>query len=60
MTVSRVLNRYCFVGLRAALLVAFTLAGGLMTEQTQAAEAVTTAKATFGGGCFWCWCRGPT
>jgi len=25
-----------------------------MTEQTQAAEAVTTAKATFGGGCFWC------
>jgi len=54
MTVSSVLNRYCFVGLRAALLVAFTLAGGLMTEQTQAAEAVTTAKATFGGGCFWC------
>ena len=25
-----------------------------MTEQTQAAEAATTAKATFGGGCFWC------
>ena len=54
MTVSKVLNRYRFASGRAALLVAFTLVGGLMTEQTQAAEAATTAKATFGGGCFWC------
>jgi peptide-methionine (S)-S-oxide reductase len=54
MTVNQVLNRYRFASGRAALLVAFTLVGGLMTEQTQAAEAATTAKATFGGGCFWC------
>ena len=54
MTVSNIPNRYRFASGRAALLVAFTLVGGLMTEQTQAAEAATTAKATFGGGCFWC------
>jgi peptide-methionine (S)-S-oxide reductase len=54
MTVNQVLNRYRFASGRAALLVAFTLVGGLMTEQTQATEAATTAKATFGGGCFWC------
>ena len=34
--------------------VVSTLLGGMMSESTQAAETPATAKATFGGGCFWC------
>ena len=49
-------RRTCFFGARflAVGAVVSTLLGGMMSESTQAAEATTTAKATFGGGCFWC------
>jgi len=49
-------RRICFLGARflAVGAVWFTLLGGMMSESTQAAKTPTTAKATFGGGCFWC------
>ena len=34
--------------------VVSTLLGGMMSVSTQAAVSPATAKATFGGGCFWC------
>ncbi len=54
MTVNSLADRYRVAKALAAFLVVLTLAGGIMTEQTQAAEEAATAKATFGGGCFWC------
>lgn len=49
-------RRIYFFGARflAVGAVWFTLLGGMMSELTHAAETPATAKATFGGGCFWC------
>jgi peptide-methionine (S)-S-oxide reductase len=54
MTVACAVGRYRFSVAATSWLVAFILAGILMTQQTQAADGPAMAKATFGGGCFWC------
>ena len=54
MSVVNAMNRYRFLNLSTGWLVGLTLVGGMMTQQTHAAEEPTAAKATFGGGCFWC------
>ncbi len=54
MTVTRAVGRYRFAVTAVIWMAAVILPGGLMTDQTQAAEEPATAKATFGGGCFWC------
>jgi len=54
MTVARATGRYRSFVTVTSWLVAVILAGIFMTEQTQAADETAMAKATFGGGCFWC------
>jgi peptide-methionine (S)-S-oxide reductase len=54
MTVACAVGRYRFAVAATSWLVAVILAGILMTQQTQAADGPAMAKATFGGGCFWC------
>ena len=54
MPVAKPVSRYRFAGLVIGWLVVLAIGGGIMTQQTQAADQPAVAKATFGGGCFWC------